>query len=173
MRTTLVITIVVILSAVIVAIVALIRDSELDANGQHELAYYLHYRELPPRSILVQQLVHALYPWNFTPQMSRASFGDGPYYRTTVNYQAITQPAFPWTTPPLSPLAALPARPLPYPPQDVWCAFLKSDDDESPTLVFIVLHQDLYNADWIVHEASREPDPELILARVGCAIKSH
>ena len=39
-------------------------------------------------------------------------------------------------------------------------------------LVFVALHQDLYNAAWVVHEAEEPPlgsDSEADLAELGCA----
>jgi hypothetical protein len=47
--------------------------------------------------------------------------------------------------------------PVPYPAQQVWCAWLEPVADGGPArqqLIFVALHQDLYNAAWLVHQAS-------------------
>ena len=50
--------------------------------------------------------------------------------------------------------------PMPYPPNDLWCAQLSSPDPAAPKVVLAGLHQDMYNAEWIVHEVT---DPAAVL----------
>jgi len=104
---------------------------------------------------MVQKIVHAGLPTNFQPDMSQTSFGDSPYYRTTNNYNSPAD----WG-----------ARPLPWPPVDLWCVRLQLDVPTSTTVVFVGEHQDIFNADLILHEPAAQTAPELnaMLARVGC-----
>ena len=101
------------------------------------------------RGVEIVQYVQARLPQNFRAEMSAASYGNTPYYVTThranSNYPG--------------------QKPLPYPPNDVWCVKLKSTDPTAPQVVVLALHQDIYNADWIMHEVT---DPETVLATVGC-----
>jgi hypothetical protein len=55
--------------------------------------------------------------------------------------------------------------PMPYPPNDLWCAQLSSPDPAAPKVVVAGLHQDIYNAEWIVHEVA---DPATVLPAIGC-----
>ncbi len=101
------------------------------------------------RGVVVKQYVQASLPQNFRAAMSKASYGDTPYYATTHR----TNPAYPGQ------------MPLPYPPNDLWCVQLRSPDPAAPQVVVIALHQDIYNADWVMHEVT---DPKTVLAAVGC-----
>ncbi len=97
----------------------------------------------------VRQYVQARLPQNFRAEMSKASYGNTPYYVTTHR----ANPKYPGQ------------KPLPYPPNDLWCVQLTSADPAAPQVVVIALHQDIYNADWVMHEVT---DPETVLAAVGC-----
>ena len=98
--------------------------------------------------------------------MSYASHGDSVYYRTDYGYGKRGRGP----------------RPLPFPPQEVWCVLLgreidSGDDatDTSPSVVFVALHLDMYNADEIIHEAAQDPFSEQYasdLALLGCALGS-
>jgi hypothetical protein len=101
------------------------------------------------RGVVIKQYVQASLPQNFRAEMSKASYGNTPYYVTTHR----ANPAYPGQ------------KPLPYPPNDLWCVKLKSTYPTAPQAVVIALHQDMYNADWVMHEVT---DPETVLATVGC-----
>ncbi len=101
------------------------------------------------RGAAIKQYVQASLPQNFRAEMSKASYGNTPYYATTHR----ANPNYPGQ------------MPLPYPPNDLWCVQLKSADPAAPQVVVIALHQDIYNADWVMHEVT---DPEAVLAAVGC-----
>jgi len=65
-------------------------------------------------------------------------------------------------------------KPVPYPPSDLVCVVLEdiAEDAMPSRLVYVALHQDLYNAAWIVHEADVLPvddDTKGDLAVLGCA----
>ena len=93
--------------------------------------------------------VQARLPQNFRAEMSAASYGNTPYYATTHR----ANPNYPGQ------------KPLPYPPDDVWCVKLKSTDPAVPPMVVLALHQDIYNADWVMHEVT---DPAAVATTVGC-----
>jgi hypothetical protein len=49
-------------------------------------------------------------------------------------------------------------RPLPFPPEEVWCVLLgRGSQATSSGVVFVALHQDIHNADWVVHETAGDP----------------
>jgi hypothetical protein len=101
------------------------------------------------RGVAIQQYVQARLPQNFRPEMSKASYGNTPYYITT--YRA--NPNYPGQ------------KPLPYPPNDLWCVKLKGTDPTAPQVVLLALHQDIFNADWVMHEVT---DPATVLPTIGC-----
>jgi hypothetical protein len=134
---------------------------------------YLRYQESSSQqAAAVQQIVHAGRPQNLTLQMSKATFGDSVYYQTTYGFDApgglgSRATATPWPREFSSQRGGV--RPMPFPPVDVWCVLLRQAD-KAQRVVFVAEHQDLYNADWILHEPSAESQPELnaILSSVGC-----
>jgi hypothetical protein len=105
--------------------------------------------------------------------MRTVTYGKGTFYRSDARYVRRTP------TPGLFGLSTrMSLRPLPYPPTEVWCVLLRLGNGESGSsnvasrVVFVVLHQDLYNAAWVVHEAemlSLSSDLEADLAELGCA----
>jgi hypothetical protein len=101
------------------------------------------------RDVTIAQTVQARLPQNFQAEMSEASYGNTPYYVTTHR----ANPDYPGQ------------KPLPYPPNDLWCVKLKSADPAAPSVVVLALHQDIFNADWVMHEVN---DPETVLPAVGC-----
>jgi hypothetical protein len=134
-----------------------------------EYIVYRHAATMPTPTI--KQYAQARMPQNFRPDMSKVSFGNSTYYRTDRRYdkQADTQG---WsltmtatTVPTLTRMDYRPTMPLPYPPNELWCVQLSSSDPAAPKVVVVGLHQDIYNAEWIVHEVT---DPETVLAAVGC-----
>jgi len=105
----------------------------------------------------------------FDDSMSLATYGRGVYYRTDATYVRETP------TPGLFGLSPrMSRRPVPYPPTKVWCVLLNPGRGESGSsrVIFVALHQDLYNAAWIVHETEELPlsrDLMADLAELGCA----
>ncbi|HTP09044.1 MAG TPA: hypothetical protein VMP08_12390 [Anaerolineae bacterium] len=99
--------------------------------------------------VVIVQYVQAHLPQSFRAEMSKASYGNTPYYVTDHR----VNPNYPGQ------------KPLPYPANDLWCVKLKSSDPKAPPVVLLALHQDIYNADWVMHEVT---DPDTVLAAVGC-----
>ena len=67
------------------------------------------------------------------------------------------------------------AKPLPYPPDTFYCIQMEHRYGRSAPrrqLLYVALHRDLHNADWILHEGDYEPfGVELVLdlRALGCA----
>jgi len=122
----------------------------------------------------VEQMTRASRPWNFGPELSGWTIGDSARYQTNADFSGnlrreATRSAAQAATAQLPSSAQDGRMSLPYPPEEVWCASLASD--ESRFVVFVALHQDLYNGAWIVHEpegavASRELSENL--SSLGC-----
>jgi hypothetical protein len=101
--------------------------------------------------IIVQQIRHATRPDNFISQMSVASYGDGIYFNTTYQFGSYAS-----------------NHPLPYPPQDLWCAVATGKQGQEK-VILIALHEDLYIAGWTIHEIeSDSASTSTILKDVGC-----
>lgn len=148
-------------------------ESGLPAAAQARLSQYLQYPATVPQPPYgVQRIAQASQPWNFSADMSGASFGDSVIFRTTHN-QLAPEPAWPLETMTSgSPHTGMQGeQPLPFPPRELWCVRLGRVASGDTRVVFVALHENLYNADWIVHEA--RPDvtmPALLadLSAVGC-----
>ena len=128
-------------------------------SWKSELNQYIAFKVSPADPpITIQRAIQASKPWQFKLEMSVSTFGDCIYFQTAICYRAEEM---------------LAAPPLTFPPEDIWCALLKTTatGEESDWVVFIAKHQDLYNADWIVHESSKSiADPQLKddLTNIGC-----
>jgi hypothetical protein len=147
-----------------------VRSGEPDQRQQAVLSYVSSKRTTMTQPLTVGQYVWASMPQNFHAEMSGDSFGNSTYYQTAHRYDQTAQPHF---TFPMT--ATLPSTltqggyyggmPIPYPPTDLWCVQLSSPDPAAPNVVLAALHQDIYNAEWIVHEVT---DPATVLPTVGC-----
>ena len=174
------------LSLPIVAVVILLlnaRSEEPDLRQQAVRTYVFFKRMTMAQSLTIGQYVWASMPQNFRAEMSEDSFGNSYYYQAAHPYGRVAQATFPLsatllpTQPHLTfPLSAtLPptvtqggyygGMPIPYPPTDLWCVQLSSPEPAAPKVVLAALHQDIYNAEWIVHEVT---DPATVLPAVGC-----
>ena len=125
------------------------RPDQPDARHQ-EVQTYLYCRSRTYSATLqIGEYVQARLPQNFTVDMSKASFSNTPYYETDCRFN----PDYAGY------------KPMPYPPNDLWCIKVSSADPKAPRVIVVALHQDIYNADWVVHEVT---DPEAVLGAVGC-----
>ena len=123
---------------------------------QAALSAYLRYYSTQAHGITVKAIVKAARPDRFTAGMSGPVIGQSPYYRTDVSYAGGSRMD-----------EAL--RPVPYPPLEMSCVLIGAEQGD--TVVFVAMHQDMYNADWLVHQARAAwPGDELNaqLATVGC-----
>ena len=138
---------------VLIIIVATRGSSPRDAA----LSRYLTYFNPIAQGVRVASFVHATHPTKFTAEMSGPVVGSSSFYRTDVRYSGDANGSG--------------LRPLPYPSSDVSCALLTGSTNKQ-WIVFVVLHEDMYNADWLVHEARTSwPNDELraTLDAIGCS----
>jgi hypothetical protein len=157
-----------------------------------ELNQYIDFKASPPDlPITIQRTIQASQPWKFSAEMSAATFGDCFYFHSSTCYK----PDDAKSTPPIlfppegvsyagdcfhflpntceKPEEAISDPSLPFPPEELWCALLKTSNRGAATswVVYIAEHQNLFNADWIVHESSKSiNDPQLKqdLTIIGC-----
>ena len=129
---------------------------------QLELDKYVDYKDsLSSGTTTVQLVDRAGRPWNFGQDISHATFADSPYYQIDHSYSGRRGP-----------------RPLPFPPEEVWCALLKRDhhstdnrEEATYSIVFVAEHQDLYNADMVTHEGASDLSTQAFVesvSRIGC-----
>jgi hypothetical protein len=172
--------VILVLSLAIVAVAALIiSNNRANPRPAHQLAVeqYVAYRQaMNAPTLTIRQYVAARLPQNFHPEMSKQSFGYSIYYETGQKYQSRQAAVDVWPVTIAARPVAMTAttiltvtysgKPIPYPPNDLWCAQLSSPDPAAtPTVVLAALHQDMYNAEWIVHEVT---DPATVLPAIGC-----
>jgi len=115
------------------------------------------------QDVVIEEYVEASMPLNYQREMNkdglrRYSTTQWPvqkqYTTTWGEVMTYTATYFAWNT-----------RPLPYPPEDLWCVRLKSADPTVPRVLLIAFHKDIYTASWVVHEPN---DVAAVLATVGC-----
>jgi hypothetical protein len=176
MRQSIVVTLLVlIMMAAVGIIVARNLDEAMPPQARAALDGYLTSENaVAPQPAIVKQVAHALRPGRFDASFSSASIGASFYFRTTRAYRSVAIPnPLILTTSPLPDGASEGGRgdrALPFPPRDLWC-FLLNEEGGNGRVVFLALHEDMYNADWIVHESAGAPGEATLtsrLAAVGC-----
>jgi len=111
---------------------------------------------------LVRQVTQAQRPWNLTRDLGWPVLGN------SVHFQADD---------PLTPSRGDGLSPLPFPAKAVWCALLESEDETtgvpSYSVVLVGLHMDMYNGDWMIHQAPDGPLSALheTLSALGCPLE--
>jgi hypothetical protein len=152
---------------------------------QLELNQYIAYQASPSDPpINIQRTIQASLPWQFRANMSAGTFSDCLNFQTNYCYNRDDYiPSPPLLFPPgeikgqtdifNNPDEIFSSAPLNFPPEEVRCALLTkiSNGEKTDWVVYIAKHQDLYNADWIVHESSRgiaDPQLRVDLADIGC-----
>lgn len=118
--------------------------------------YITFLRETGQASYQVVSSTRAASPASFTTAMSAETYTDSPVFQSNHGPNA-------------SYSAALES--LPYPPEEVVCVLLKGAGQQQ--LVYVALHNSLYNADWIVHVAPEpwgSPILQSHLASLGCGM---
>jgi len=153
-------------------VLALLPDKAgLPTGCQAALDQYLTYKNVSlGEGLSVKSVVKAARPGRLTQDVSYAVYGDSAHYQTDENYQEPANEAEATTL-----WQASGSRPLPFPPEEVWCALLERNTGEPQYgVAFVSLHQDIYNADWVVHEAG--PDPFVsastqVASDLGCDLK--
>lgn len=132
-------------------------EPELPEAGQRALDVYLRYTNTDATSPWqVRQVAQANIPTAFPAELETTTFGDGTYFALDYHLQPD--------------LAGGSERPLPYPPEDLWCALLTTARDHQ-RVVFIARHADLYKAVWAVHLVPMSETLEAeVVEQVGCAL---
>ncbi len=146
--------------AVIFLAAGMLLLTRLQAPGwKAKLNQYLSYLQQTGQvSHRVISTSTAASPANFTPAMSAESYGDNVIFQTSHSSSSEYTAGL---------------KLLPYPPDQVVCALL--DVNGQHQLVFIALHNDLNNADWIVHIS---PEPwgsstlQTHLDALGCSLET-
>ncbi len=145
------------------------RSEQPDLRQQAVQSYVFFKRATMTQSLTIGQYVWASMPQNFRADMSRDSYSDSYYYQTAHLYGQVAQVTFPLSVTLPSTVTQMgyyaAGMPIPYPPTDLWCVQLISPDPTGPKVVLAALHQDIYNAEWIVHEVT---NPAIVLPAVGC-----
>lgn len=167
----------------------LVRLENLPDEAQAALNGYIRYRQpaLSPQTFSIAQIAFAGNPSNFSAEMSGASFGGREFFRTTYSYRAEEAANYSYAPTVPSHMDTVPlsdtlkfnysppngSHPIPFPPAEVWCVAL-NEQGGSTSIVFVALHQDLYNADWLVHESSTYANTGELnkrLSDIGCDLR--
>ncbi|MFN2201084.1 MAG: hypothetical protein ACK2UO_07745 [Caldilineaceae bacterium] len=138
----------------VVLIVLPVRSSPRMAAVSRYLAYQQQYAGVVLRT---ERQSKALSPEALLSSVGGATFGTGIYYRTDYSARAdgyLDQDAAFGETLLSRPDVPDGLRPLPYPPQEVWCVWLdqiSSAPAGTERIVLAARHEDLYNAEWVIH----------------------
>jgi hypothetical protein len=146
-----------------IVVLAIVAFQSLHSPQQDALSEYVQhiYRQQP--GLVVSQVVQSNLPGRFTAAMSGDVYGSGDYFHVDMPYSYGTVVSQTGSS----------SRPLPYPPEQLACALLNSNN--GPSVVFVALHGDDYKAAWFVHQARYAwPSDELRaqLDAIGCAFSS-
>lgn len=136
----------------------------LPADMQALLDQYLAYT-YRPGTVIVQAVDQANKPSNLGRELGYEVFGASVIYQTDLGIPGYEKGG---------------ARPLPYPPEQVWCVLLERDGTYGPRLekrydaVFVALHMDIHHADLMVHkgpERLSSDEIEPFLSEFGCTVR--
>ncbi len=166
---------------VILGMILLIITVNQPPSWQDELESYLQYKNVSTfGKYEIQRTMTASRPWNFNADISKATFGESAYYQTDFRYSE--------ESPDQDTLDLIPGgapsgslMPLTFPPVKLWCVLIENtigtenslDRQEHTELVVVALHQDMYNADIIVHETVVELSEigmEEMVVIIGCEL---
>lgn len=142
---------------IVLAVTLLLLNRRIPA-WHESLDQYLVYSMMQAGEPLytVEASSAARQPAYFLPGMSSASFSDGAIFATTLSSSSGQD---------------LGGEPIPFPPDQVECVLLKSGVQHK--LVYIALHSNMYNADWIVHLSPYNwgsPEQKSALNSLGCKL---
>ncbi len=145
------------LVTLIIAIILILINQRATSPWKTKLKQYLVYlRETEQISYQILDTASAVTPENFSESMSGESYSQDVTFASTHNLFNDYSSSL---------------LPMPYPPDQVICVLLNLNGN--PQLVYVALHNSLYNADWIVHVS---PDPwgspllQENLKAIGCTL---
>lgn len=146
----------------------------LPTDAQEELDGYLLYlqgqRGVRPNVVQVNE---ASVPGQFKAEMSQSSYSNSPYYRSTYGYQSPRPQSAAAQESVIIQENDDSRRAIPYPVENLWCVYL--DSGQFLEVVFLALHEDIYNAAWLVHEGlTSVADPGTVanLTEIGCPLEA-
>ncbi len=146
---------------------------------QGALNSYLAYKkQISSGAYTLQYITRARKPWNFSEDMSDFAFGESSYHQIGTwnsNQSYDNNPRSIHTEVQTSSIISS----LIFPPKEAWCAWLSltnttfnpHDRKAISIVIFVALHEDLYNAEYIIHEANTQSSDQLLIDRVskiGC-----
>lgn len=163
MKRALFVSVVLLIPIILIVVLLAIQYGQPQA-WQVELDKYKVYKAASiSSSLTTKRIDRATRPWHFSGVMSEAAFGENPYFGTDYGYDGQRNENG--------------SKPIPFPPEAVWCALLVAEPQPFETggrepgyiVVFIAEHHDLYNAALVVHESANDHIslPES-LSLVGC-----
>lgn len=133
------------------------QGSELPASAQGLLDHYLAHT-LPASPAAVAAIDRAARPSRLAAGMAGQTFGASVHFQTDMGDAGIEAGGL---------------SPLPFPPVQVWCVLLKDGGPPAGQVVLVALHEDLYNADWIVHQGADDASSvaaQHLLSTLGCTV---
>jgi hypothetical protein len=145
------------LAVILLVVVILVIDSQRTPAWRVKIDHYIAFlRATNHPSYHIESTASAAQPSNFSASMSVETYSDSALFQTSsgsgTSYSAELEP-------------------LPYPPEQVMCVLLQ--DGGQLQLVYVALHNNLYNADWVVHISSDPWGSQAIqfnLSSIGCSI---
>lgn len=118
-------------------------------------AYIAHKGWGTPGKATIEQAIQARAPEHFTKEIDLRTYANGSHFVVDEPFSERNG-----------------SKPLPYPPEDVWCALVKkSNGDDVYHLIFANYHADLYSAEWVIHEDGKVPfnqETQNLLIQLGC-----
>jgi hypothetical protein len=121
---------------------------------------------------VVNEVVRAKQPTYLDAPLGYMTFGEGTHF--AVDWQPGVDGSDIVTKVSAVSQERLSKRPLPYPPQKVWCIYLDHADKED-MIILVGYHRDMYSAEWIAHVGEQAPfstDFHNVLSRLECDLKS-
>jgi len=143
--------------AVVGGAVSLHGDVDLPVQAQARLDQYLAYA-FPGGRTAVVAADRADHPACLTEQMAGPSFGNSVHFQTDRGGLDVSEGGL---------------SPLPFPPTDVWCVWLKGEGPPAGQVVLAALHVDLYTADWIVYQGPADAssvEAWHLFSTLGCTL---
>ncbi len=107
-------------------------------------------------SSVVAGVAPAKHPTNFQDQ-DWPTFGEGKYFPMDVYFQTLKMPQSTAVPTQTFGVARSGGRPLPFPPVALWCVLLESPEGGAQRVIFVGRHEDMFMADWVVHEGEQAP----------------
>lgn len=144
------------------------REDKMPPMAREAVSEYLRARTAPTGTApVLLGAVRAHRPDRFDAAYSLAAFSNALYFRTSRGYAPeLAGVPLPGLTPgPAEAPVDSGLRALPYPPAEVWCLLLAQEGWGS-RVAYAALHQDLYNAQWVIHEAAGDAGEAVVRSRL-------